>query len=229
MSKYFQTKLYQKHESSPLKRKTDGVMRTATFLRYLKQISCIPSQGETLTYVIQGQIQRSLQCKLYSLGPLMSTFRSPLPAFLVSTLKSPTCFTLSPDGWRPRPVALQAPGMQAVREPETAHVIRLRLIHLNGLSDVKGVGCNQLTGSHVHIEWAPRDSHPSEGDRDDVRSGLCGPVGAAVRAVTRILNHDLHTVLPALRVSYHGRHVARACTYVKKNKLLMTSLPQVVN
>lgn len=62
-----------------------------------------------------GPTHRPTGRTLYSLGPLTSTFSSPLPAFLVSTLKSPTCFTLMPDGWRPRPVALQAPGAHAAR------------------------------------------------------------------------------------------------------------------
>lgn len=50
-----------------------------------------------------------------SLGPLTETFSSPLPAPLVKTLKSATSFTLTPFGWRPLPVALQAFGFTAER------------------------------------------------------------------------------------------------------------------
>lgn len=48
-----------------------------------------------------------------SLGPLTETFSSPLPAPLVKTLKSATSFTLTPLGWSPLPVALQAFGFIA--------------------------------------------------------------------------------------------------------------------
>lgn len=48
-----------------------------------------------------------------SLGPLTETFSSPLPAPLVKTWKSATSFTLTPFGWRPLPVALQAFGFTA--------------------------------------------------------------------------------------------------------------------
>lgn len=50
-----------------------------------------------------------------SLGPLTETFSAPLPAPLVKTLKSATSFTLTPLGWRPLPVALQAFGFMAER------------------------------------------------------------------------------------------------------------------
>lgn len=67
----------------------------------------------------------------------------------------------------------------------------------------------RLTRSHFHTEWTLGDSHPSKGHGDRVWTGLSGPVGAAVGAVTLVLHHDLHTVLAALRVSDHGRHVSR--------------------
>lgn len=54
-----------------------------------------------------------------SLGPLMETFSSPLPAPLVKTLKSATSFTLTPLGWRPLPVALQAFGFTAESSDNT--------------------------------------------------------------------------------------------------------------
>lgn len=68
----------------------------------------------------------------------------------------------------------------------------------------------QLTRPHVHTEGALRDPHPSEGDSNHVRAGLCGPVGAAIYAVAFILHHHLHAVLAALRISDHGGHIS--CT-----------------
>lgn len=50
-----------------------------------------------------------------SLGPLTETLSAPLPAPLVKTLKSATSFTLTPVGWSPLPVALQAFGFMAER------------------------------------------------------------------------------------------------------------------
>lgn len=47
------------------------------------------------------------------LGPFTLTLSSPLPAPRVWTLKSATSFTLTPFGWRPRPLARQALGLQA--------------------------------------------------------------------------------------------------------------------
>lgn len=47
---------------------------------------------------------------------MTETLSSPLPAPLVKTLKSATSFTLTPFGWRPLPVALQALGFVAKKE-----------------------------------------------------------------------------------------------------------------
>lgn len=71
----------------------------------------------------------------------------------------------------------------------------------------------RLTGPHVYAEGALGDPHPSEGDANCVRSGLGGPVGAAVHAVALILHHYLHTVLAAVGVSDHDRHVSRTGSY----------------
>lgn len=52
-------------------------------------------------------------CRLNSLGPLMETLSSPVPAPFVYTLKSAVSFTLRPFGCRPRPVALHRLGLHA--------------------------------------------------------------------------------------------------------------------
>jgi len=54
------------------------------------------------------------------LGPLIVTPRSPLPAALVSTLKSAVSLMRTPLGCRPLPVARQAFGLQAAREFQTS-------------------------------------------------------------------------------------------------------------
>lgn len=143
----------------------------------------------------------------YSLGPLTSTFRSPLPAFLVSTLKSPTCFTLMPDGWRPRPVALHAPGTQA-GVGERHHTWKDDWLLKETGTDI--VRLEPLTRPHVDDKGALGDSDPAERDGDRVRAGLGRPVGAAVHAVALVLHHHLHAVLTSLWVSDHGGHVS--CT-----------------
>lgn len=155
------------------------------------------------------------QCELYSLGPLTTTFSSPLPAFLVSTLKSPTCFTLIPDGWRPRPVALHAPGIQAGQTHMKQWLCDVWWCHdYHVYKSWTGV----LTRSHVHTEGALGDHHPSEGDGNCVWAGLNGPVGAAIHAVAFILHHHLHGVLAALRVSDHGRHISGTGSYREDDK-----------
>lgn len=50
------------------------------------------------------------------LGPFIVTPRSPLPAALVSTLKSAVSLMRTPLGCRPLPVARQAFGLQAARQ-----------------------------------------------------------------------------------------------------------------
>ncbi len=63
----------------------------------------------------------------HSLGPLTVTFRSPLPALWVSTLKSATWRTLTPRGCRPRPVARHAPGTDAETDKHTQAADLLRI------------------------------------------------------------------------------------------------------
>lgn len=55
----------------------------------------------------------TLTAPQHLLGPLTTTFSSPLPAPLVNTLKSATSLTRTPLGCSPRPVARQALGLQA--------------------------------------------------------------------------------------------------------------------
>lgn len=49
----------------------------------------------------------------------MTTWISPLPAAFVSTLKSAVSLIRTPLGWRPRPLARQAFGLQATSELQT--------------------------------------------------------------------------------------------------------------
>lgn len=150
------------------------------------------------------------QLGLYSLGPLMSTSRSPVPAFLVSTLKSPTCFTLNPEGCRPRPVALHAPATQAVKRGRK-HTSGDELILFTQTFENKSVKLlEKLTRCYVHIKGALGDPNASKCDGDEVLADLSGPVGAAIDAFAFVFHHHLHAVLAALRVSDHGRHFS--CT-----------------
>ena len=81
-----------------------------------------------------------------------------------------------------------------------------------------------LTGAHVHAEGALGDPRPSEADGDGVGAGLGGLVCAAVGAVALVLHHHLHHVLPALRVSDHGRHVP--CTGPCSETSAVSLIPQ---
>lgn len=137
----------------------------------------------------------------HSLGPLMSTFRSPVPAFLVSTLKSPACFTLIPADCRPRPDALQAAGTQAAEPAQSSR-------EADGAPSNVLRGLKGLTRSDVHAKRALGDAHASKGDGDGVRPGLIGPVSAVVNTLTYVLHCDLDAVLAALWISDHGGYVS---------------------
>lgn len=65
------------------------------------------------------------------LGPFTETWRSPLPAVLVSTLKSAVSLIRTPLGCKPRPLARQAFGLQAVdreKDSKTCSDIQIRII-----------------------------------------------------------------------------------------------------
>lgn len=79
-------------------------------MKHSFQIDALLSKAALQTRTQRGREKRG---RSDSLGPLTETFSSPLPAPLVKTLKSATSFTLTPFGWRPLPVALQAFGFTA--------------------------------------------------------------------------------------------------------------------
>lgn len=65
---------------------------------------------------VQSNAKKNVQ---HLLGPFIATWISPLPAALVSTLKSAVSLILTPLGWRPLPLARQAFGLQATSKLQT--------------------------------------------------------------------------------------------------------------
>lgn len=132
------------------------------------------------------------------------TFRSPLPAFLVSTLKSATWRTRTPRGCRPLPVARQALGVDAETHPCTQSLVNtITLRHTEGnVNSNVSPGINKVSFIHFqpsfspYIYPSPLFIHPSSSTHPFLHPSISPSLYSSIHFYHHSSSPSLHPSVP---------------------------------